>query len=123
MKRLLIIDDDPDIREYLEFVGSGLGLSVISTGDAAYFKESVANDNPDAVVIDLEMPGQSGIDLIEWMQQQRVACPVILFSGMGASVRTAAGTIGRIKGLDITSIIEKPADRRTLEDAFSAVLR
>jgi FixJ family two-component response regulator len=93
---VFVVDDDPRVRESLTSLISSIGLQVAVFGSAAEFLESEKPDAPACLVLDLQLPGTSGLEL----QQQLTdgdAPPIVFISGHGdipSSVRAIkAGAI------------------------------
>ena len=77
---VFVVDDDYRVREALSSLISSAGLGVATFGSAAEFLESEKPDSPACMVLDLELPGTSGLEL----QQQLIAgeaLPIILRLG------------------------------------------
>ena len=64
MARILVADDDVDIRELVEFKLSTLGHDVVAVSDGAAAVEACQAQRPDLAVLDVMMPGVSGLDAI-----------------------------------------------------------
>ena len=62
--RVLVVDDDPDTRELLTEVLSGLGAKVTSVGSARHALERLTTDGADIVLSDIAMPEEDGLSLI-----------------------------------------------------------
>ncbi len=105
MSRILAVDDDPDVcalfRECLE--GQGNRVESCSTLAAAY--ELLAAEDFDVVVVDVQLNGESGLTLCEWVRENRADVPVIVVTGFG-NLDTAVAAI-RAGGYDF---ITKPVD-------------
>jgi FixJ family two-component response regulator len=117
--KLLIVDDDPDVREALRLGLQACGLStlVASTADAAL---ELVRSNPDigAVMTDIRMPGRSGIDLLADITHERtdpMALEVVVISGHGSLDQVAAAM--RLGAMDF---LAKPL---RLQDAAAAARR
>jgi two-component system, OmpR family, response regulator len=79
--RVLVADDDADIRELVEFklTQSGYDVEAVSDGLAAW--ESFQADRPSLVILDVMMPGLSGIDVLRKIREsQDAGVPVLLLS-------------------------------------------
>ena len=68
-KRLLVIDDEPDFADIVRAVGEQLGYAVTVTSGAGDFKHHYALLSPDAIVLDVVMPGTDGIQLVDWLAE------------------------------------------------------
>ena len=80
---ILVVDDEADIRNTIQEILSDEGYDVATAGNAAQAREAVAERTPDLVLLDIWMPDTDGISLLrEWQQENRVACPVVILSGL-----------------------------------------
>jgi DNA-binding NtrC family response regulator len=87
--QILIVDDEPDIRELVREIleDEGYSVAVAENGEAA--RTSFAHNTPDLVLLDIWMPDVDGITLLkEWSSGGGLECPVVVMSGHG-SVETA----------------------------------
>lgn len=82
--RTLVIDDDPGIRDYLTVLVSRAGHEVVAvaTGEEA-LEALVANAAPDLVLLDVMLPGLSGLETLERIRGERPEAVVIMLSGQG----------------------------------------
>jgi two-component system nitrogen regulation response regulator GlnG len=76
--RIWIIDDDKSIRWVLEKALSKAGIVTRSFSDANNVMEALSEDQPDAIISDIRMPGISGLELLEQIHQQFPELPVII---------------------------------------------
>lgn len=119
-KRVLVVDDDDAIREVatlaLELVG-GLRVSTASSGDAAW--QSALRDRPDAVLLDVMMPGLDGPSTLAKLRRDPRTrdIPVIFLTA-----KTQAGR-PPWRDLDIAGVIAKPFDPMTLAAEVGGLLR
>lgn len=102
--RILVIDDEPDIRSGLTDILEDEGYRVEVAADAAAARVCLAEGRFDAVLLDIWMPGTDGIALLrEWVEAGELAQPVVMMSGHG-TVETAVEAT-RLGAYDF---IEKP---------------
>ena len=119
--KILVVDDEADIRSLLEEILSEEGYAVASAANAAEARERYASDAPDLVLLDIWMPDVDGITLLrEWSAAASARqCPVVMMSGHG-TVETAVEAT-RLGAVDF---IEKPVSLakllRTVEHALEA---
>jgi DNA-binding NtrC family response regulator len=102
--RILVVDDEADIRELVRDILSEEGYTVEAAANAAEARAACARQAPDLVLLDIWMPDTDGISLLrEWQQAQSLAAPVVMMSGHG-TVETAveATQLGAI------DYVEKP---------------
>jgi two-component system, NtrC family, nitrogen regulation response regulator NtrX len=102
--RILVVDDEADIRRLLQEILSEEGHDVDVAADAAQARAARARSAPDLVLLDIWMPDTDGITLLrEWSGDARHDCPVVMMSGHG-TVETAVEAT-RLGAFDF---IEKP---------------
>ncbi len=80
---VFIVDDDPAMRDSLGFLIGSVGRSVETHASAEEFLTAYDNDRPGCIVLDVRMPGLSGLELMEKLQEDRFAPPVVLITGHG----------------------------------------
>ena len=78
---LLIVDDEPSIRESLSFVLTEVGYSVRATEDGFSALIEIQKEIPDIILSDLNMPGMSGFELLSVVRRRFPAIPMIAMSG------------------------------------------
>lgn len=111
--RILLVDDDPGIRESLKFSLEleGFAVEVFASGE---FLANLPNF-PDAscLVLDYKLPGMDGLTLLALLRRKGVTQPAVLITGLGSrAIRGRAAEAG-------VMVIEKPL----LCDALSAAIR
>jgi DNA-binding response OmpR family regulator len=79
--RVLIVDDEPDLREILVEEFESYGYAVTETGSGQAAKEILKREPIDLVVSDMRMPGMGGIDLLKWIRSLAKPPAVIFISG------------------------------------------
>jgi len=96
-ERVLVVEDNPDMREVACTMLAGLGYRVTAAGDAAQALELIASEAPfDLLFSDVVMPGMSGIELAETVRRSHPGMKVLLTSGFASpvAVRDQAKTAG-----------------------------
>jgi DNA-binding NtrC family response regulator len=102
--RILIVDDEADIRSTLREILADEGMEVDVAADAVQARAARALHEPDLILLDIWMPDTDGITLLrEWSNQGGLSCPVVMMSGHG-TVETAVEAT-RLGAFDF---IEKP---------------
>ena len=76
-----VIDDDPDIREALRGLLRSVGLRAELFASVQEFLGTVRPDRPGCLILDVRLPGRSGLDLQEQLAQANIRRPVIFISG------------------------------------------
>jgi len=80
---VFIVDDDPAMRDSLGFLIGSVGRRVETYASAEDFLDAYDNERPGCVVLDVRMPGLSGLELMEKLGHDRFAPPVVLITGHG----------------------------------------
>jgi RNA polymerase sigma factor (sigma-70 family) len=104
---VFVVDDDSSTRELLAWLMKRHGLRAEVFADARSFLEGYQADTPGCLVLDLNMPGMSGLDLQQYMNEHGVLLPVIFLSGR-ADVSKAVKAVKE----GAIDFIEKPFDYR-----------
>ena len=78
---VFVVDDDPSVRQTLQLLMESAGYRAECFASAEEFQRIFDSSSPDCVVIDMGLPGMSGIALLEELQRKGVTTPVILFTG------------------------------------------
>ncbi|MGZ5038548.1 MAG: response regulator transcription factor [Usitatibacter sp.] len=102
---VFVVDDDASTRELLEWLMKKNGLGVEAYADASSFLGAYEPGRPGCLVLDLNMPGMSGLDLQHSLKERGVLLPVIFLSGR-ADIPKAVQAV-REGAIDF---IEKPFD-------------
>ncbi|MDE1972932.1 MAG: response regulator transcription factor [Hyphomicrobiales bacterium] len=105
MNEVFIVDDDPSVCAALHIVLSGEGFLVSSFVESESFLSAARARTPGCVLIDVHLPGCSGLDVLRRLNAQHYPAPILILSGQG-DIPTAIDAI-RNGALDF---IEKPFD-------------
>jgi two-component system, OmpR family, phosphate regulon response regulator PhoB len=121
MTTILVVDDEPDIRELIRFALEQADLRVLEAGHAEEARRLLAaEETPDLILLDWMLPGRSGLELAQQLKQQPKTrgLPIIMVSARGEED-------DRIRGLDTGAddYIAKPFSPRELVARIHAVLR
>jgi FixJ family two-component response regulator len=80
---VFVIDDDESIREALNSLIRSVGLSVETFASAHAFLQSSRPDVPSCLILDVRMPGLSGLDLQRDLVEANIHIPIIFITGHG----------------------------------------
>jgi RNA polymerase sigma factor (sigma-70 family) len=80
---VFVIDDDPSIREAIKSLIKSVGVRVETFGSAKEFLGSRRPDSPACLVLDVRMPGLSGLDLQRELAEANIRIPIIFITGHG----------------------------------------
>jgi two-component system phosphate regulon response regulator OmpR len=115
--RILVVDDDPALRELLaDYLGAS-GFVVDAAGDGREMRERLATAKPDALVLDLMLPGEDGLTLAGELRRTSTL-PILMLSARGEE-------IDRVVGLEMGAddYLAKPFSPRELLARLRALLR
>jgi DNA-binding response OmpR family regulator len=113
--RLLLIDDEPVLADFMADAASGAGFDPIITSNDSQFREEFLARRPEMVALDLGMPGMDGVELIRFLADQDYRSPVLIVSGFDRRVLESAFRLGEALGLTMAGPIEKPVRLEKLE--------
>ena len=117
--RLLLIDDEPALAEFLASAATESGFDPVITGDEEEFRQAFLAQTPDMVALDLGMPGADGVELIRFLAAEDYGAPVLIVSGFDRRVLETAFRLGAALGLTMVGPVEKPVRFGVLEDMLS----
>jgi DNA-binding response OmpR family regulator len=117
--RLLLIDDEPTLAEFLADAARESGFDPVITSDDEEFRNAFRAGHPDMVALDLGMPGMDGVELIRFVAGEGYAGPVLIVSGFDRRVLETAFRLGEALGLTMVGPVEKPVRFEVLEDTLS----
>ena len=115
--RLLLVDDEAEFRQATVPVLTRRGYTVTEAADGMQAIAAVRQERPDVVLLDLKMPGLSGIETLQQMRAIAADLPVIILTGHGQYADALAG----IK-LDIVDFLQKPMDVEELAGKIRTLL-
>jgi len=113
-----IVDDDPAVRQSMNLLVKSMGLRPQAFASAREFLDQCDGSNPGCVLLDLRMPGISGMELLELMDRHKMRLPVIIISAHG-DVPTA---VRALRG-GALNFLEKPCRDQQLWEAIQEALR
>jgi RNA polymerase sigma factor (sigma-70 family) len=113
-----VVDDDASVRRALARLIAAAGLEVETFPSAGAFLQHTPHDRPGCLVLDVRLPGESGLDLQTAMGEARHRLPIIFVTGHG----TVPASVRAMKegALDF---LQKPVDERELLDGIQRALR
>ena len=117
--RLLLIDDEPALAEFLATAARDSGFDAVITDRDEDFRENFLGERPDMVALDLGMPGMDGVELIRFLAEQDYDSPVLIVSGFDRRVLESAFRLGEALGLNMAGPIEKPVRFEVLQEVLS----
>ena len=115
---ILVIDDEPAIRDMLQIALDAAGFKVGLAEDAKQAYPIIIDTPPDLILLDWMMPGTSGIELLRRLRRDEINVPVIMLT---AKIEEASKISGLDSGAD--DYIAKPFSPRELVSRVKAILR
>ncbi|HHH45186.1 MAG TPA: phosphate regulon transcriptional regulatory protein PhoB [Gammaproteobacteria bacterium] len=120
MTRILVVEDEPAIRDMIGFALKQAGFQYDEAGDAEQALAAVASRPPDLVLLDWMLPGMSGADLVRRLRSEEITAglPIIMLTAR-------VGESDRVHGLELGAddYVTKPFSPRELIARINAVLR
>jgi DNA-binding NtrC family response regulator len=117
---ILVVDDDPDLRESLRVLLEAYDYGVVLAENAAAAVVAVAAAKPDLVLTDIYMPDADGFELINSLRQRDLTVPVIAMSGGGRIANYDNLSIATHLGA--AAVIDKPFSNASLIDTIERVI-
>lgn len=115
---VFVVDDDAAVRDSLRWLMDSVGLRVVPFDSGEAFLDAVTPDREGCVLLDLRMPGLSGLEVHAQLRERGVELPVIVVSGHG-DVPMAV----RALKSGVVDFIEKPFKDQELLDCVQQALR
>lgn len=117
MSKILVVDDEPMVREVLSQYLATDGFDVVEAGDGDAAVAAVADENPDLVLLDLMLPKRNGLDVLGFIRSTS-ELPVILLTARGDES-------DRVRGLEAGAddYVVKPFSAREVVARVRSVLR
>jgi CheY-like chemotaxis protein len=108
---ILVVDDYPDALQVWEMYLRGAGFNVITAADGPAALAKATAHRPDVIVMDLELPGLSGIEVARRLRGQPLTQDIPLIAATGYS---HAGTLNEARESGFDAIVVKPCDPEML---------
>jgi len=112
-RRVLVVDDDFQVRQVLSRLLQSMGVEVETAPGGAQAMTKLDHGSYDALMLDLDMPGVTGLDVLLHVQRAAPEMPVLVVTGTFEAER--------IEGA--VAVLPKPLDRPSLHDALVDALR
>lgn len=125
LPKVLIVDDEPDVRLYLRTLLVENGFQVKEAGDADEAMEELSRERPDVVVLDIMMPGKSGVTLFNKMRKKKdlQGIRVIVLSGVKERfVEDFRGFFETLKLGKPDGFLDKPVEPKRLLNLLNRLL-
>lgn len=124
--KVLVVDDDPDIREVLEDLLEGEGFEVITAENGEKGLEAIKAENPDLMILDLLMPVMDGFAVCKYLKDPRMSkwkdMPVLILTSVREEVSQRRYELETGLSLDVDDYVEKPIDPDAVLDRIRKLL-
>jgi EAL domain-containing protein (putative c-di-GMP-specific phosphodiesterase class I)/CheY-like chemotaxis protein len=108
INRLLIVDDEPGVVDFITAAAHQLDYTVASAGTAAEFLTLVDSFRPTLIAMDLHLPDGDGVELLRMLVARGFKAPIVIMSGVDERVLAAAHELGTSQGLKMYGTLAKP---------------
>jgi EAL domain-containing protein (putative c-di-GMP-specific phosphodiesterase class I) len=122
VNRLLVVDDEPGIVDFITAAAHRFDYTVASAGTAAEFLTLVDSFRPSLIVMDLHLPDGDGVELLRMLVSRGFKAPILLMSGVDERVLAAAYELGVAQGLTMYGALGKPVLLPDLEQKLAAAV-
>lgn len=124
--KILVVDDDPDIRDVLEALLEGEGFEVLMANDGEQALEAIKKENPDLMILDLLMPVMDGFAVCKQLQDPRWSkwkdMPVLILTSVREEVSQRRYELETGLSLNVDDYVEKPIDPDVALDRVKKLL-
>lgn len=117
---LLLVDDDPDLRDLMAAVSRMAGFQVLEAASLSEVQAHLLDRHPDRVVLDLNLGDTDGVEVLELLAAERCAAPIVPISGVGERVLRTMVRIGEDLGLTMRPPLAKPFRLEAFRQALGA---
>lgn len=117
MARLLVVEDEPDLRDLLVQRFEAAGHSVVPVGTAGAALRTLEHAPPDAAVLDVDLPGRDGVELLGELRRVHPDLPALF-----VTVLWSGELLARMKATGCP-YLSKPFAAKDLRDAVEELLR
>ncbi|SMC18112.1 EAL domain, c-di-GMP-specific phosphodiesterase class I (or its enzymatically inactive variant) [Andreprevotia lacus DSM 23236] len=122
IESLLIVDDSAVQRQHTAMLARECGITLIyeaGNGNEALELLAMLTLPPNLMIIDLEMPGMDGVELIQQLQQRGIDIPFVVASSREGALINSVETMTHALGLAVLGALQKPLSLAQLRTAFS----
>ena len=119
--RLLVIDDEPAICDFVKEVAEESGFEVVIAANFDQFGAAYGSFEPSVIVLDLRMPEVDGIELLRFLAEEKCRAHILLMSGLDQKVlHTTSLSVGDLEwSLLGWSFIQRPGRGRGVDKQLS----
>ncbi|MDY6836906.1 MAG: response regulator [Thermodesulfobacteriota bacterium] len=125
--KILVVDDDPDMRETLQMILESAGYAVVLAEDGEQCLSKLKEEPFDLLLLDLLMPNMDGFEVCKALKDPRYAkyasMPIIILSSVQEGVSQRRYELETGVRLDIDDYVEKPVESSVLLDRVGKIIQ
>ncbi|MBE9580476.1 MAG: response regulator [Proteobacteria bacterium] len=125
--KILVVDDDPDMRESLQIILESADHTVVTAEDGEQCLAKLKEEQPDLLILDLLMPRMDGFEVCKALKDPRHAkygsMPIIILSSVREDVSQRRYELETGVQLDVDDYVEKPIESATLLERVGKILK
>ena len=122
LPRLLVVDDDADITDYIMTVADENGFSVSCVREFELIFAAIEEFDPDVIFLDLHFKRHDGIEVLHFLAERKSKAKIVLISGLDKSILDSASQIGKQQKLDVIGSLIKPFMIEDIEEKLMLAL-
>ena len=121
-KRILVVDDEPDVVAYLTAFLEDNGYAVVSAADGKEGFARALTEHPDLITLDITMPQESGVRMFRELREdaEMAAVPVVIITGISSDFKRFLAARKHLRPPE--EYFEKPIEREQLLSAIRRLL-
>jgi CheY-like chemotaxis protein len=124
--KIMVVDDDPDMRETLEMILGAAGYTVVTACNGEECLARLKEEQPDLLLLDLLMPKMDGFEVCKALKDPRRAkyarMPVIILSSIREGISQRRYELETGVQLDVDDYVEKPVESKVLLERVGRIL-
>lgn len=125
--KILVVDDDPDMREALKMILESAGYTVVMGEDGEECLVKLKEERPDLLILDLLMPKMDGFEVCKALKDPRhskyAGMPIIILSSVQEGVSQRRYELETGVQLDVDDYVEKPVEGKILLERVEKIVK
>ncbi|MGD8757997.1 MAG: response regulator, partial [Deltaproteobacteria bacterium] len=125
--KILVVDDDPDMREALQMILESADYTVVTAEDGEKCLSKLKEEQPDLLILDLLMPRMDGFEVCKALKDPRHAkyahVPIIILSSVQEGVSQRRYELETGVQLDVDDYVEKPIESGVLLERVGKIIK
>ena len=125
--KILVVDDDPDMREALQMILESADYTVVTAEDGEQCLSKLKQEHPDMLILDLLMPRMDGFEVCKALKDPRYSkysdMPIIILSSVQEGVSQRRYELETGLRLDVDDYVEKPVEGSVLLERVGKLIK